>query len=329
MTTQPLLSVRDLSIEFLTRQGSIKAVDHVSFDLHAGETLALVGESGSGKSACALALMGLTALPGRVAGGNVVFDGQDLLGLPERALEDIRGRRIAMVFQDPMSALNPLLTVGTQIDEVLERHTALDAAARRARTIGLLEQVGIPKPAERLARLPHEFSGGQRQRILIAMALACDPQVLIADEPTTALDVTIQAQILELLAELKSRLKLAVLLVTHDLGVVAQVADRVAVMYAGRLVEVGDADALFEQPAHPYTAGLLRATPRLSDNQHRMTAIDGVPPDPRVRRSYCDFAPRCPGADEACSARPPMQTLSPGRLAACVRPFAPVWKELA
>jgi len=329
MTTQPLLSVRDLSVEFLTRQGSVNAVDRVSFDLHAGETLALVGESGSGKSACALALMGLTTLPGRVAGGSVLFDGQDLLSLPERALEDIRGRRIAMVFQDPMSALNPLLTIGTQIDEVLERHTALNAAARRARTISLLEQVGIPKPAERLARLPHEFSGGQRQRILIAMALACDPQILIADEPTTALDVTIQAQILALLAELKTRLKLAVLLVTHDLGVVAQVADRVAVMYAGRLVEVGDADALFAQPAHPYTAGLLRATPRLSDIQHRMTAIEGVPPDPRVRRSYCDFAPRCPGADAACAARPPLQSLSPGRLAACVRPFAPVWKEVA
>lgn len=329
MSTQPLLSVRELSVEFLTRQGSVNAVDRVSFDLHAGETLALVGESGSGKSACALALMGLTSLPGRVAGGSVVFDGQDLLSLPERALEDIRGRRIAMVFQDPMSALNPLLTIGTQINEVLERHTALDAAARTARTISLLEQVGIPKPAERLARLPHEFSGGQRQRILIAMALACDPQILIADEPTTALDVTIQAQILELLAELKTRLKLAVLLVTHDLGVVAKVADRVAVMYAGRLVELADADALFEQPAHPYTAGLLRATPRLSDNQHRMIAIDGVPPDPRVRRSYCDFAPRCPGADAACALRPPLQTLSPGRLAACVRPFAPVWMELA
>lgn len=326
MSSQPLLSVRDLSVEFLTRHGSVKAVERISFDLHAGQTLALVGESGSGKSACALALMGLTTLPGRVAGGSVLFDGQDLLRLPQRALEDIRGRRIAMVFQDPMSAMNPLLTIGTQIEEVLQRHTPLDAAARRARTIALLEQVGIPKPAERLARLPHEFSGGQRQRILIAMALACDPQILIADEPTTALDVTIQAQILELLSQLKTRLGLAVLLVTHDLGVVAQVADRVAVMYAGRLVELADADEVFAAPAHPYTAGLLRATPTLTDTNPRMTSIPGVPPDLRQPRAYCDFAPRCPAADAACGVRPPLQTLPSGRQVACVRPFVQAWK---
>ncbi|CAB3628201.1 ABC transporter ATP-binding protein [Achromobacter marplatensis] len=327
MSETPLLSVRGLSVEFLTRHGNVSAVDSVSFDLRAGETLALVGESGSGKSACALALMGLTTLPGRVAGGQVLFDGQDLLAAPPRVLEDLRGNRIAMVFQDPMSALNPLLAIGTQIDEVLVRHTALDRAQRRARIIELLGQVGIPKPAERLDRLPHEFSGGQRQRILIAMALACDPQILIADEPTTALDVTIQAQILDLLAELKQRLGLAMLLVTHDLGVVAKVADRVAVMYAGRLVELADADALFAEPAHPYTAGLLRATPRLTDTRHRMIAIDGVPPDLRLRRSHCDFAPRCPGADAACAQRPALRDIGHGRLAACVRPSAPVWMQ--
>ena len=327
--TPPLLSVRELSVEFLTRHGSVQAVDAVSFDLRAGETLALVGESGSGKSACALALMGLLTLPGRVAGGQVLFEGQDLLSAPPGVLEDLRGKRIAMVFQDPMSALNPLLTIGTQIGEVLVRHTALDAAARRARIVELLSQVGIPKPAERLARLPHEFSGGQRQRILIAMALACDPAVLIADEPTTALDVTIQAQILALLAELKSRLGLALLLVTHDLGVVAQVADRVAVMYAGRLVELAGADALFAAPAHPYTAGLLRATPRLTDNRHRMTAIEGTPPDLRQRRSWCDFAPRCPAADAACGRRPPLGEVAPGRLAACVRPWTPARNDEA
>ncbi|MFJ1299151.1 ABC transporter ATP-binding protein [Pseudomonadota bacterium AL_CKDN230030165-1A_HGKHYDSX7] len=327
--TPPLLSVRELSVEFLTRHGSVQAVDAVSFDLRAGETLALVGESGSGKSACALALMGLLTLPGRVAGGQVLFEGQDLLSAPAGVLEDLRGKRIAMVFQDPMSALNPLLTIGTQIDEVLVRHTPLDAAARKARIVELLTQVGIPKPAERLDRLPHEFSGGQRQRILIAIALACDPAVLIADEPTTALDVTIQAQILALLAELKSRLGLALLLVTHDLGVVAQVADRVAVMYAGRLVEVAGADALFDAPAHPYTAGLLRATPRLTDNRHRMTAIEGTPPDLRQRRPWCDFAPRCPAADAACAQRPPLGEVAPGRLAACVRPWTPAWKDEA
>ncbi|MNX18639.1 Oligopeptide transport ATP-binding protein OppD [compost metagenome] len=327
MSQVPLLSVRGLSVEFLTRHGTVSAVDAVSFDLLAGETLALVGESGSGKSACALALMGLTTLPGRVAGGQVLFQGQDLLLAPPRVLEDLRGNRIAMVFQDPMSALNPLLTIGTQIGEVLVRHTALDSRQRQARIIELLGQVGIPKPAERLDSLPHEFSGGQRQRILIAMALACDPQILIADEPTTALDVTIQAQILDLLAELKQRLGLAMLLVTHDLGVVAKVADRVAVMYAGRLVELGDADALFDDPAHPYTAGLLRATPRLTDTRHRMIAIDGVPPDLRLRRSHCDFAPRCPGADALCAQRPALRDIGHGRLAACVRPSAPVWTQ--
>lgn len=327
MTRTPLLSVRNLSVEFLTRHGTVSAVDAVSFDLNAGETLALVGESGSGKSACALALMGLITLPGRVAGGTVLFEGQDLLSAPPRVVEDLRGNRIAMVFQDPMSALNPLLTIGTQIDEVLLRHTSLPAAARRARIIDLLTQVGIPKPVERLDRLPHEFSGGQRQRILIAMALACDPQILIADEPTTALDVTIQAQILDLLAELKQRLGLAMLLVTHDLGVVAKVADRVAVMYAGRLVELADADALFATPAHPYTAGLLRATPRLSDTRHRMISIDGVPPDLRTRARHCDFAPRCPAADSACAQRPPLRDVGSARLAACVRPFVPVWTQ--
>lgn len=327
MTRTPLLSVRNLSVEFLTRHGTVSAVDAVSFDLNAGETLALVGESGSGKSACALALMGLITLPGRVSGGTVLFEGQDLLSAPPRVVEDLRGNRIAMVFQDPMSALNPLLTIGTQIDEVLLRHTSLPAAARRARIIDLLTQVGIPKPVERLDRLPHEFSGGQRQRILIAMALACDPQILIADEPTTALDVTIQAQILDLLAELKQRLGLAMLLVTHDLGVVAKVADRVAVMYAGRLVELADADALFATPAHPYTAGLLRATPRLSDTRHRMISIDGVPPDLRTRARHCDFAPRCPAADSACAQRPLLREVGSDWLAACVRPFVPVWTQ--
>ncbi|AYD64887.1 ABC transporter ATP-binding protein [Achromobacter sp. B7] len=328
MSARPLLRVRDLHVQFLTRHGTVNAVDGVSFDLHAGETLALVGESGSGKSACALALMGLTTLPGRVAGGQVWFDDIDLLAAPPRVLQDLRGNRIAMVFQDPMSALNPLLTIGTQIDEVLRRHTKLDASRRRARIVELLAQVGIPKQSERLGRLPHEFSGGQRQRILIAMALACEPRILIADEPTTALDVTIQAQILELLATLKQRLGLALLLVTHDLGVVAKVADRVAVMYAGRLVELADADALYAAPAHPYTAGLLRATPRLDDTRHRMIAIEGVPPDLRQRAQHCDFAPRCPAADAACARRPPLQDVGQGRLAACVRPYTPAWTNV-
>ncbi|MDQ2140408.1 ABC transporter ATP-binding protein [Alcaligenaceae bacterium B3P038] len=326
MSAAPLLHVRDLSVEFLTRRGTVKAVDRLSFTIQRGETLALVGESGSGKSASALALMGLIALPGRVAGGSVHIDGVDLSSLSPRALEDLRGNRIAMVFQDPMSAMNPLLTIDTQLDEVLVRHTRLGRDARRTRIVELLTQVGIPKPLERLSRLPHEFSGGQRQRIMIAMALACEPELLIADEPTTALDVTIQAQILDLLADLKARLGLAILLVTHDLGVVAKVADRVAVMYAGRLVEVGDADALYRAPAHPYTAGLLRATPRLSDRLHRMVSIEGSPPDARQLGAGCDFAPRCPLADAACGARPPLATVDvAGRQAACVRPFHDAW----
>lgn len=326
MTSVPLLDVRDLSVEFLTRRGTVKAVDRVSFTMARGETLALVGESGSGKSASALALMGLIGLPGRVSGGSVRFDGIDMASLSSRALEDMRGSRIAMVFQDPMSAMNPLLTIQTQIDEVLVRHTQLGRDARRARIVELLTQVGIPKPVERLSRLPHEFSGGQRQRIMIAMALACEPELLIADEPTTALDVTIQAQILELLADLKARLGLAILLVTHDLGVVAKVADRVAVMYAGRLVELGDADSLYLAPAHPYTAGLLRATPRLTDRRHRMVSIEGSPPDASRLGAGCDFAPRCPLAVDACSERPPLVDAGAiGRLVACIRPYESTW----
>ncbi|HEY9279097.1 MAG TPA: ABC transporter ATP-binding protein [Eoetvoesiella sp.] len=325
MSEQALLQVRNLKVEFLTRKGTVKAVDGVSFDIRRGETLALVGESGSGKSACALALMGLLTLPGRMASGTVTFDGCDLSSLSARELEDVRGNRIAMVFQDPMSALNPLLKIGTQLDEVLVRHTTLGRDARRARVLELLSQVGIPKPAERLNRLPHEFSGGQRQRIMIAMALACDPQLLIADEPTTALDVTIQAQILTLLAELKERLGLAMLLVTHDLGVVAKVADRVAVMYAGKLVENGDADSVYQQPAHPYTAGLLRATPRLHDRLHRMISIEGSPPDLHQLVPGCAFAPRCPLADEHCARPVKLREVGQGRLAACVHPFEPAW----
>lgn len=322
---QSLLQVQDLRVEFLTRSGDIKAVNGVSFDIKAGETLALVGESGSGKSATALALMGLTVSPGYVAGGQALFDGQDLLRMPVKELSSVRGRDIAMVFQDPMSALNPLLNIGLQIDEVLQKHTSLSPQARRDRIIDLLTQVGLPRPSERLGRLPHEFSGGQRQRIMIAMALACEPKLLIADEPTTALDVTIQAQILDLLDELKSRMGLAMLLVTHDLGVVAQVADRIAVMYAGGLVETGDADAIFANPGHPYTAGLLRATPRLEDRLNRMVSIPGMPPDMRQTIQGCAFRERCPVADALCEQPLELQDVGHGRAVACVRPFTEAW----
>jgi oligopeptide/dipeptide ABC transporter ATP-binding protein len=281
----------------------VHAVRDVSFELRRGETLGIVGESGSGKSVTAQVLLGLTELPGKVTGGDVRWKGESLLNgkRAKRTLERVRGHEIAMVFQDPMTSLNPVYTVGAQMSEVLRRHLKLSRPQARSRSIELLELVGIANPQARVDQYPFEMSGGMRQRVLIAMALACEPELLIADEPTTALDVTIQAQILELISELQQQLDLAVILITHDLGVVAGLCDRVAVMYAGKLVEIASASDLYANPGHPYARGLLRSTPRLDVVLPRLVAIEGAPPDLRVPPRGCSFAPRCELSTPRCA----------------------------
>jgi len=302
----PLLSVRDLQVEFRGRR-TVRAVRGISYDLARGETLGIVGESGSGKSVSALSLVGL--LPrraGRITGGSVRLDGRELVGLAPDELRGVRGARVGFVFQDPLSSLNPVLTVGRQITESLEAHTGRSGSAATTRAIELLELVGIPNPARRVKEYPHQFSGGMRQRAMIAMALACEPALLIADEPTTALDVTIQAQIIELLRRLREEMGMAVLLITHDLGVVAGFADRVAVMYAGRIVETGVTEEVLAAPAHPYTVGLLRSMPRLDRaRQGRLTPIEGSPPDLGGTLVGCAFAPRCAWRIERCRSEDP------------------------
>jgi oligopeptide/dipeptide ABC transporter ATP-binding protein len=318
-----LLEVEHLEVDFFTRRGRVKAVRDVSFSIGAGETLGLVGESGSGKSVTAQALLGLVELPGRITGGDVRWKGDSLVHHADAALQRVRGREIAMVFQDPMTSLNPLFTVGAQIAETLRRHLKLSRKAARERAVELLDLVGIANPSRRATQHPHEMSGGMRQRVLIAMALACEPELLVADEPTTALDVTIQAQILDLVADLQDRLDLAVLLITHDLGVVAGLCDRVAVMYAGRLVELGAADALFADPGHPYTTGLLRSTPRIDEVTDRLVSIEGAPPDLVKPPAGCPFAARCPLVHERCATEmPALETHEEGREVACWSPFA-------
>ena len=293
-----LLEVNDLKTHFPTRAGLVRAVDGVSFYLDRGELLGLVGESGCGKSMTALSVMRLIAPPGKIAGGEILFDGKDLLKLSDSAMREMRGDDIAMIFQDPMTSLNPVYTVGEQIAEALRLHRKLTRKQARQATIEAMREVAIPDPARRLDDYPHQLSGGMRQRVMIAMALACNPKLLIADEPTTALDVTIQAQILELLDDLRKQRELAVLLITHDLGVVAEVADRVAVMYTGRIVEESPVDELFARPKHPYTEGLLRSVPKLttaeSARSERLETIEGVVPRPTDLPPGCHFAPRCP-----------------------------------
>ncbi|HEY8546462.1 MAG TPA: ABC transporter ATP-binding protein [Acidimicrobiales bacterium] len=320
---ETLLEVEDLEVQFFTRRGRVQAVRQVSFSIAAGETLGLVGESGSGKSVTASALLGLVELPGRITGGDVRWKGQSLVHDAGPTLERVRGREIAMVFQDPMTSLNPLFTVGAQIGETLRRHLKMSRKEAKERAVELLDLVGIANPAQRAAQHPHEMSGGMRQRVLIAMALACEPQLLVADEPTTALDVTIQAQILDLVADLQDRLGLAVLLITHDLGVVAGLCDRVAVMYAGRLVELGAADELFARPGHPYTAGLLRSTPRVDQINERLVSIEGAPPDLVRPPDGCPFAARCTLAHDTCATDvPALEPHEEGREVACWSPFA-------
>jgi len=298
---EPLLAVNDLRVEFAARR-VVHAVRGLSYTIAPGETLGLVGESGSGKSVSALALLGL--LPkrvGRITAGSVRFEGRELVGLSEQALRRVRGARIGMIFQDPLSSLNPVLTIGRQITEGLETHRRLDHTAASKRAVALLDMVGIPAAGKRVDDYPHQFSGGMRQRAMIAMALACEPALLLADEPTTALDVTIRAQILDLLGRLRSELNMAVLLITHDLGVVAGFADRLAVMYAGRIVETGPTEDVLARPEHPYTVGLLQSLPRLDrPRQAELTPIGGAPPDLAAEIAGCPFAPRCAWRLEVC-----------------------------
>jgi oligopeptide/dipeptide ABC transporter ATP-binding protein len=298
----PVLAVEDLRVRFATRRGTADVVNGVSWSVDAGETLALVGESGSGKSVSTMALLGLVPSPPATVSGAAHFDGKDLLTLSEDELRPVRGPGIGMVFQDPMTSLNPVLTIGRQLTEHMEVHLGLSPSQAEDRAVELLDLVGIPSPRERLAGYPHQFSGGMRQRVMIAIALACDPKVLIADEATTALDVTIQAQIVELIARLRRELGMAVVWITHDLGVVAGVADRVAVMYAGRIVEEAPVDDLYADPRHPYTQGLLGSLPVLGDHadgRRDLAAIGGLPPDPTDLPPGCAFWPRCPVRDDA------------------------------
>jgi peptide/nickel transport system ATP-binding protein len=317
----PLLEVRDLRVSFFVPGGEVRAVDGVSFDLDEGGTLGMVGESGCGKSVTAFSLLRLVSPPGRIVGGSIRFGGRELLGLSERELRDIRGNQIAMVFQEPTSSLNPVFTIGNQIEEAIRLHQGVGGREARQRAIEMLRLVEIPEAEQRVDAYPHQLSGGMRQRAVIAMALSCRPRLLIADEPTTALDVTIQAQILDLLAALQQRLGMALLLVTHDLGVVAQRADEVAVMYAGRIVEQAGVRDLFAAPLHPYTRGLLHSLPKLgAERARRLDAIPGVVPDPLHLPSGCHFRDRCALAIEKCAAVDPrLETHAPGHCAACIR----------
>ena len=319
----PLLRVEDLKTHFFTRDGVVRAVDGVSFGVNEGETLAVVGESGCGKSVTSLSILRLIASPpGKIVSGRLMFRGKDLLERTEKQMQDLRGNEISMIFQEPMTSLNPVLAIGRQIGEALTLHRGLSRAAARARTVELLGQVGIAEPERRVSQYPHQLSGGMRQRVMIAMALACEPRLLIADEPTTALDVTIQAQILDLMRKLKETSGAAILLITHDLGVVAEMAQRVVVMYAGRKVEEAPVAALFARPLHPYTRGLMASIPRLDgapqERRPRLAEIPGMVPSLRDPIEGCYFAPRCPHATGKCRAEyPSLEDKGRGHSVAC------------
>ena len=314
-----LLQVRDLKTYFYTEDGVGRAVDGISFEVKRGETLGLVGESGCGKSVSALSVMRLIPEPpGRIEAGQILLDGRDLLALDEDEMCAVRGDDIAMIFQEPMTSLNPVLTCGFQIMEAILLHQKVDRKEARQRAIEMLSRVGIPAPEQRIDEYPHQLSGGMRQRVMIAMALSCNPDLLIADEPSTALDVTIQAQILDLLLHLQKEFHMAILLITHDLGVIAEMADRVAVMYAGKIVEHATTKALFARPMHPYTRGLMRSVPRLDQVRERLDIIPGMVPDAREFPPGCRFAPRCPLAEDRCRRQEPLlEEREDGHLAAC------------
>ena len=316
-----LLEVKDLKTYFYTDSGVAKAVDGVTFSLDKGKTLGIVGESGCGKSVTSLSIMRLVdPATGRNEGGSIVFDGQDLLTLPEKEMRKLRGNRISMIFQEPMTSLNPVFTIGDQISESLKLHKGLDKKAARDRAIELLELVGIPEAGKRVDEYPHQLSGGMRQRVMIAMALSGDPELLIADEPTTALDVTIQAQILQLLKDLQEKLHMSIIIITHDLGVIAEMADEVAVMYAGDIVEKAPTRALFDDPKHPYTIGLMNSIPDINDHVSRLRTLEGLVPSLNDMPSGCRFAPRCQFCCPECEAhRINLTTLPDGRQVRCRR----------
>jgi len=325
VTADPsLLDVQDLRVEFTTRRGIVHAVNGISFEISAGETLGIVGESGCGKSVTSLAILGLLAGNGRVRSGQAIFGGRDLLTQKDRALRKTRGREIAMIFQDPMTSLNPVLTIGRQIRETLETHFDMNRKQAEARAAELIDRVGIPSAKARLRDYPHQFSGGMRQRAMIAMALACEPKLLIADEPTTALDVTIQAQILDLLRELVAEENAALILITHDLGVVAGMCERVNVMYGGMFMETGSAEQLFGRPRHPYTLGLLQSVPRLDvARRARLHPIEGAPPNMLKAPAACPFAPRCRyEVEQSTKEVPPLVEIEPGHKVACFNPVS-------
>lgn len=319
---QPLLDVRDLKVRFYSDGQTVHAVNGVSFELNAGESMAIVGESGSGKSVTMMSLMGLLRFPpGRVEGGQAFFEGQDLLKLTAKEMRQVRGKRMAMIFQDPMTSMNPVLSIGLQMTEGIQQHLKLDNAAARALAIEMLTLVGLPRPHDRMNDFPHQFSGGQRQRIMIAMALTCNPSLLIADEPTTALDVTIQAQIVDLVRDVQKKLGMAVIWISHNLALVAGVVDKVVVMYGGCIVEQAPVDDLFTRPLHPYTMGLLKAIPKLGGrDQSRLVSIEGMPPDLRQKPQACPFAPRCAYVVDKCKdAMPPLSTVNTSHAVRCWR----------
>jgi oligopeptide/dipeptide ABC transporter ATP-binding protein len=316
-----LLTINDLTTSFRTGSGEVTAIENVSFSLEKGEILGIVGESGSGKSVTALAIMGLLPRPAaRILGGSIEFENQDLLQLSDRAMQRLRGPGMAMVFQEPMTSLNPVFTIGEQIMETIRAHESLSQKDSFARAVEMLDKVGIPSASTRMSDYPHQLSGGQRQRVMLAIALVCRPRLLIADEPTTALDVTIQAQILALLMDLRDEFGMAIIMITHHMGVIAETADRVLVMYAGRTVEQAPAGRLFDHPLHPYTRGLLSCVPTLDQDQDRLVAIPGNLPEPSLRPAGCRFSARCVHAIAACSeAIPPLERFEPGHTAACIR----------
>ena len=317
----PLLEVRDLCVEFPTRRGTLRALDGVSFDIAPGEILGIVGESGAGKSLTGAAIIGLLEQPGRVCGGQVLLEGQRIDDLPREAMRRLRGKQIGAIFQDPLTSLNPLYTIGRQLVETLRTHLPLSAAQARERAIELLRQVGLPAPEARLAQYPHEFSGGMRQRVVIALALAGEPRLVIADEPTTALDVAVQAQIIRVLRGVTQAHGASVMLITHDMGVIAETCDRVAVMYAGRIVEIGPVGEVIRHPAHPYTAGLMASVPSLDDDGGRLAQIQGALPRLGEIPSGCAFHPRCPKASPRCSDERPELALVQRTRAACWWPL--------
>ncbi|MBR5560853.1 MAG: ABC transporter ATP-binding protein [Clostridia bacterium] len=321
---EKLLQIEDLHIHYMSEGRKVQAVNGVSFEINAGETIGLVGETGAGKTTMALAIMKLIQKPaGRYAGGRIVFNGEDLITASENRMHSIRGNQISMIFQDPMTSLNPVYTVGDQIAEVVALHQKVTAKQAMDRAGEVLELVGIPK--ERADEYPHQFSGGMKQRVCIAMALAANPQLLIADEPTTALDVTIQAQVLDLMGKLKHELNTAMILITHDLGIVSEVCDKVAIMYAGRIIEFGTLEDIYRNPTHPYTLGLFNSIPKLTEKIRRLTPIKGLMPDPTNLPEGCAFAPRCDHACEACMhTRPDTEMINDTHAVACLR-----WRELS